>query len=187
MNALFPPLLSLLIIFGLSGGHTVHAQSNLLTSSHAQFKEVANLKTLGERAAAQQQPILLMFSAQSCEYCNLLIEEVLNPMVVSGLYDEKIMLMRHVSIDDPTPILDWNGNLIKKSQWAYQLNSDLTPTVLFVDATGKEVAPRIVGISEITLYSGLVHQRLNTAYQTMGLAKRIPATPELLYLQTRTQ
>jgi len=187
MNALFSPPLFLLVIFSVFSSHPAVAQSSVPASQKAQFKEVTNLQSLGKQSQQKQLPILLMFSAESCEYCKLLIEEVLNPMILSGLYDEKVVIMRHVGIDEPKPIPDWKGRAIKKSQWAYQLNADLTPTVLFVDASGNEVAPRIVGISEITLYSGLIHQRLNTAYQTMGLTKRIPATPELLDLQTRTQ
>jgi thioredoxin-related protein len=163
------------------------AQSKAQIPQHSQFKEASSLQALGELSQQKQLPILLMFGAESCEYCKLLVSEVLEPMALSGLYDGKVVIMRHVGIDEPALIPDWNGNPIKKSQWAYQLNADLTPTVLFMNASGKEVAPRIIGISEITLYTGLIHQRLNTAYQNMGLTKDIPATPELLYQQTRTQ
>ncbi len=159
------------------------AQSNTPPAQHSQFKEVNNLQALGALSTQKQLPILLMFGAESCEYCKLLVSDVLEPMALSGLYDGKVVIMRHVGIDEPEPIPDWNGKPIQKSKWAYQINADLTPTVLFVDATGKEIAPRIIGISEITLYTGLIHQRLNTAYQNMGLTKKIPATPELLYLQ----
>ncbi len=187
MNALFsPPLFALLFFSVFTWGHAV-AQSNAQIPQHSQFKEVTDLQALGTLSQQKQLPILLMFGAESCEYCKLLVADVLEPMALGGLYDNKVVIMRHVGIDEPALIPDWNGKPIKKSQWAYQLNADLTPTVLFVDATGKEIAPRIIGISEITLYAGLIHQRLNTAYQTMGLTKRIPATPELLYLQTRTQ
>jgi len=144
---------------------------------------VDNLQTLGHTAQQQNLPIMLMFGAQWCEYCELLVEEVLDPMMLSGLYEGKVVLMRHVGIDERAPIPDWNGTLIKKSKWAYQLNADLTPTVLFVDGSGREVAPRIIGISAITLYSQLIHQNLNTAYKNMGLNKQIPATPELLEKQ----
>ena len=159
------------------------AQSNAQIPKHNAFKEANSLQALGKLSQQKQLPILLMFGAESCEYCKLLITEVLEPMALGGLYDNKVVIMRHVGIDEPEPIPDWNGKPIQKSKWAYQINADLTPTVLFVNAAGKEIAPRIIGISEITLYMGLIHQRLNTAYQNMGLTKQIPATPELLYLQ----
>jgi len=171
------------LILSLLNGRELAAQSKL--PQHAHFKEVFNLQKLGQLSQQQKLPIMLMFGAQWCEYCHLLIEDVLEPMALSGLYENKVVLMRHVGVDENKLIPSWNGELIKKSKLAYQLNADLTPTVLFVDGFGKEVAPRIVGISEITLYAGLIHQNLNIAYQNMGLNKQIPATPELLEIQTR--
>ncbi|VAW46049.1 hypothetical protein MNBD_GAMMA04-252 [hydrothermal vent metagenome] len=184
MNALFPPPLFALLFFCVFTWGQAVAQSKTDVPQHAYFKEVVNLQALGELSHKKQLPILLMFGAKSCEYCNLLIQEVLEPMALSGLYDGKVMLMRHVGVDEPSPIPSWTGALLKKSQWAYALDADLTPTVLFVNGRGEEVAPRIIGVPEIILYSGLIHQHLNMAYQNMGLEKHIPATPELLYLQT---
>lgn len=147
------------------------------------FKELQNLQTLGEQSKQLELPILLMFGAEWCEYCHVLTENVFEPMMLSGLYEEKAVLMRHVGVDESALIPDFSGKPIKKSKWAYQLNADLTPTVLFLDGNGKEVAPRIVGIPEITMFSGVLHKNLNIAYQNMGLDKRIPATPELLEQQ----
>jgi len=155
--------------------------------THTTFKELANLQTLAEQSKQQELPIMLMFGAEWCEYCELLNEYVFTPMMLGGLYEEKVVLMRHVGVDESQPIPDWYGNLIQKEQWAYKLDADLTPTVLFLDGFGREVAPRIIGISEITLYAGVIHQNLNIAYKNMGLSKRIPVTPELLEKQSNNQ
>ncbi len=185
---LSPPLFFLVLLSLIVGmfltNHFAYAQSKTADARASHLKEVWDLQQIAALSKQKNLPIMFMFGAEYCEYCKLLIEEVLEPMALSGLYDEKVVIMRHVGIDDPKPIPDWNGNLIKKSQWAYQLNADLTPTVLFMDSTGKEVASRIIGVSEITLYAGLIHQNINTAYQNMGREQSIPATPELLYLQT---
>ena len=146
--------------------------------------ELNDLPQLAKQSKQNQLPILLLFSAQWCEYCQLLKEEVLEPMMLNGLYENKWLYIRHVGIDQSKPMIDLNGNDIKKAKWAYQLNADLTPTVIFIDHQGNEVADRITGISEITLYASLIHARLNQAYQKMGLDKRIPPTPELLDKQT---
>jgi len=157
--------------------------SQTQASAKGPFKELQNLQSLGQESEQLQLPIMLMFGAEWCEYCELLNEYVFNPMVLGGLYDGKVVLMRHVGVDEDEPVPDWNGELIKKSKLAYKLDADLTPTVLFVDANGKEVAPRIVGIPEITLYTSVIHRNLNIAYTNMGLNKRIPVTPELLEQQ----
>lgn len=149
------------------------------------FKELESLEQLAQESDQRQLPIMLMFGAEWCEYCEVLNEHVFNPMVLSGLYEKKVVLMRHVGVDEEDPIPDWKGDPINKAKWAYQIDADLTPTVLFLDGSGKEVAPRIVGIAEISLYASVIHQNLNIAYQNMGLDKQIPITPELLEQQSK--
>ncbi|BCN92329.1 hypothetical protein THMIRHAM_01140 [Thiomicrorhabdus immobilis] len=154
-----------------------------LSNAEASFKELDDLQSLAEKSKQQALPIMLMFGAEWCEYCQVLKEQVFNPMALSGLYEESVVLMRHVGIDEDQPLIDWHGSPVKKDKWAYQLNADLTPTVLFLDGFGREVAPRIIGISEITMYAGIIHQNLNIAYKNMGLNKQIPLTPEQLEIQ----
>jgi len=148
-------------------------------NSKGDFKELTNLQELAKTSKQTGLPMMLMFGATYCEFCEELIEQVLEPMVRNGHYDGKVMLMRHVGVDEQDLIPDVNGTLIKKSEWAYHLNADLTPTVLFLDGTGKEVAPRIVGVTNTHLYAGLIHDKLNTAYKNMNNPYRIPMTPDL--------
>lgn len=174
-------MLSVAISLCLLTGCNFPAQA----AKHAHFKELQNLQDLAMQSKQQRLPILVMFGAEWCEFCQQLNEEVFTPMALNGLYEGKVVLMRHAGVDEDQPIPGWNGQLINKSNWAYALDADLTPTVLFFDGEGKEVAPRIVGISEITLYAGIIHQNLNIAYRNMGLDKQIPITPELLEIQAR--
>lgn len=169
--------LALTLFFTLQGAYA---------KNHTGFSELSNLQMLAQKAERLQLPIMLVFGAQWCEYCEQLNEFVFNPMVLGKLYEERVLLMRHVGVDEPEPIYNWRGKLINKANWAYEINADLTPTVLFFDAKGQEVAPRIVGIPEVTLYMGLIHERLNTAYKNMGLNKQIPVTPELLEAKSLT-
>lgn len=150
------------------------------SSAGAVIPELENMPQLGKQAQQEQLPIMLLFSAEWCEYCELLQDQVLNPMERSGMYRD-YMILRHVGIDIDGEISDWQGKRYKnKAEWAYRINADLTPTVLFVDGAGREIAERIIGVSEVSMFSILVHSRLNDAYQRMGIAKRIPATPEKL-------
>jgi len=170
-----------LLIVTLLLGMTQQANANSVSN----FKELTNLQQLAEQSKQLNLPILVMFGAQWCEYCEQLQESVFDPMMLGELYENKVVLMRHAGVDEAEPIPGWDGKLINKAEWAYALDADLTPSVLFFNAHGQEVAPRIVGIPEITLYAGLIHQRLNIAYKNMGLTKRIPVTPELLEIQSR--
>lgn len=149
--------------------------------------ELENLQALAAESKDKSLPIMLMFGAEWCEYCEVLNEFVFDPMMLGGMYEGRVVLMRHVGVDEQALIPDWQGQPIQKSKWAYQIDADLTPTVVFYDGNGEEVAPRIVGISELSLFTGLIHQNLNIAYKNMGLSKRIPATAELLEIEQNQQ
>mgnify|MGYP005844527415 CR=1 FL=1 len=139
------------------------------------LQELTDLQHLAEQARQQNLPILLSVGAQWCEFCHQLRDEVLAPMALSGDYEGRFMLMRYLSIDDHQPIAGVSGKQIIKHEFAESYGADLTPTVIFIDGHGKEVADKIVGISNIEFFSALIHNRLNQAYQNMGNPLRIDA------------
>lgn len=153
------------------------------SAENSHLKELKNLQQLAQESKQTGLPIMLMFGAEWCEYCHELIEQVFNPMAMGQSYDGKVVHMRHVGVDQEDLILGFNGVWLKKSKWAYQLDADLTPTVLFLDGDGREVAPRIVGITNTHLYAGVIHRNLNIAYKNMNNPYRIPVTPEAYELQ----
>lgn len=172
------PFLSVLFTVGflLISGCEQKAQAN----PEGQIKELTDLQTLSIESNQNNLPILLTFGAEWCEFCEQLKEEVLDPMALGGLYEGKYVYLRYVSIDDHSPIPGIDGKPTLKGRWAESYGADLTPTVLFIDGNGNEVAPRIVGISNIELYSAMIHRALNTAYEKMENSLRIPAMPEQL-------
>lgn len=163
-------IVSLILISGCEQ----KAQAN----PQVKIKELNNLQQLSVESKQNNLPILLSFGAEWCEFCEQLKDEVLDPMALGGQYEGKYVYLRYVSIDDPDPIPGFNGTDVIKADWAEAYGSDLTPTVLFIDGEGKEVAPRIVGISNIELYSAMIHRALNTAYKNMNNPLTIPAMPE---------
>ena len=79
-------------------------------------------------------------AAEDCPYCHLIEEKVLRPMIMSREYDDKILL-RKINIDDSRSFQDFDGNLITNREFAKRYKVNLTPTVLFLDHTGSEIAP----------------------------------------------
>jgi thiol-disulfide isomerase/thioredoxin len=185
----FAPLFRRMITVGLAllWSLSAWAQSDRPAGSHGTFQELQDCQTLGQESRAKKLPIVLMFGAQWCEFCQTLSEQVFAPMALSGMYDGKAMLLRHVGIDEPGFIPGFDGKPLNKAKWAYTLGADLTPTTLFLDGEGHEIAPRIVGISNIELYTGLIHRNLNIAYEKLGNPMRLPATPELYEKQLKAQ
>ncbi len=160
------PSLLLTLSFLVSG---CESQAN-----EGKIKELTNLHQLAQQAKQTNLPIMLSFGAEWCDFCHLLNTEVLNPMALGKLYEGKYMYMRYVSIDDDQPIPGIDNQPIIKDTWSDEYNVEVTPTVIFINGDGQEVAPQIVGITDIDEFSTLIHQSLNTAYQNMNNPLRIP-------------
>ena len=172
------PLLTLFMASLLFlGGCDKSANANSDRYNPSKLKELTNLQTLAKQSREQNLPIMLTVGAEWCEFCHQLREEVLDPMALGGDYEGRYMFMRYLSIDDHAPIPGLDGSPIIKNKLAYRLNADLTPTVVFIDGHGNEVADKIIGIANIELYTTLIHKRLNQAYQKMNNPLRIDAFP----------
>lgn len=169
---------SLLLITFITLSTSVQAQSNKPGSK--KLPELTHLQSDAKIAAQKNLPIMLMFGATYCEFCHTLRSEVLDPMTLSGMYEGKYVVMRHILIDHELTMPGFDGKPLNMRTWSDKIHADLTPTTAFFDSTGKEIAPRIVGISNLEMYTALVHQRLNIALDALKNPIQLPATPELL-------
>ncbi len=148
-------------------------------------KELRNLYALAKKAEQKNLPIMLTFVAEWCDFCHILGSEVLDPMALGGLYEGKYMYMRYVSIDDHEPIPGIDNKPINKDKWSDKYDAELTPTMIFIDSKGNQVAPAIVGIANIELYTTLIHKSLNIAYKKMNNPTKLPPFPDDLIKTTR--
>jgi len=153
MHLLF--VLSLLLFSVLLGCSDSTASSSV--------QEEKNFAVLAEEMRQRQVILLLEFHADSCPYCIALEEDFLQPMLLNKGYVPKVII-RKIQIDSGDIIVDFNGNTVEASMFANDYGVSLTPTLLFLDAEGKEVAERIVGLNTPSLFG---------AYIDMGIEKAL--------------
>jgi thioredoxin-related protein len=113
-------------------------------------------------AASKQVPILLVVSQDHCSFCHLLKREILRPMLISGEYDDKVII-RELLIDEGESVVNFQGRTVEAAELAHTYRSYLTPTLLFLDHQGRERAPRIVGINTIEMYGYYVDEAIDQA------------------------
>ncbi len=106
-------------------------------------------------ASSKQIPVMIMFSAEDCAYCDILENEILRPMLISGDYGDKV-LIRKFMVDDEGKIRDFDGKMIDTYDFVYRYNVFVTPTLVFVDPEGQELAERIIGVNTLELFGGRV-------------------------------
>jgi len=123
----------------------------------------ANLQADGQLAHNRQLPILLVFSAIECGYCELLEEEFLQPMLLGGEYRDKIII-RKLVLDNGSRLADFSGKPIDATRLSDRYRVYVTPTILFVNEKGTELAERMVGINTPELFGGYLDDCIDTAW-----------------------
>ncbi|MES9976141.1 MAG: thioredoxin fold domain-containing protein [Candidatus Thiodiazotropha sp.] len=112
---------------------------------------VRDFTELVKKARDEKIPILLMVSQDHCPFCQKLKREILNPMVVSGDYDDKV-IVTELLIDVGENVIDFEGNSVYPGSIASKYNTWVTPTLLFLDHQGKEVHKRMLGVNTIEMF-----------------------------------
>ncbi len=98
---------------------------------------------------------MIMFSAEDCAYCEILESEVLRPMLMSGDYGHKVLIRKYM-VDHGGNIRDFDGKMIDNYEFVSRYNIFVTPTLVFLDSHGQELAERIIGVNTLELFAGRV-------------------------------
>lgn len=123
---------------------------------------VTDLSTDSVKMSAEKLPMVVEMAAKHCSYCKLIEEHVLVPMIISGDYESKA-LIRQVDIEENTFFIDFNGETITQKGFAKRYEVNLTPTVLFLNHKGEEIAPRMTGVSLIDYYGLYLDEAIEIA------------------------
>lgn len=144
----------LLVLFGLWVVASVYAGPELEKSSpERSLRDSTDLYADAQLAREQNLPLLIFFAAEDCPYCAMVEEEFLEPMLASGDYVEKVII-RRIMTDDFADIRDFDGNILQVDEIAHRYRASFTPTVVFLDPNGKELEPRLLGITNRYYYGG---------------------------------
>lgn len=129
--------------------------------------QASNLQADGQQASQRHVPILIMFAQQGCEWCHYVEEDQLKPMLRNADYRAHVII-RQVMLDSMDDIVDFDGKTTNADRLAARYNASLTPTVVFVDSTGKRLVPNIVGVSNTEMYGGDLDQGLSKSEQIIN-------------------
>ena len=115
----------------------------------------------------QNKVIVLMFTDPQCPFCYRLEQEVLLPLLASGEHDETMVLrsveafssQRHYSLGQDTTV---TGVAL-----AQRFGVSVVPTLVFVDASGQELAQPLEGVSNYEYYGYYLSQQLTIAAEAL--------------------
>ena len=136
-------------------------------SKNREIIEATDLAQLGKNSVETKRPILLLMSQEDCSYCIKLKHEILNPMVLSGDYRNRI-IMRELMIDSVEEQRGFDGHELDALTLASDYGISVTPTMLFLGPDGKELTKRIVGINTVEMFSFYVDEAIDKAVKKLN-------------------
>jgi len=125
--------------------------NSVIAEPTIQVPTVSNLQALAADAKLKQLPIVLVYSAEDCDHCERLDEDVLIPLLISGELNNSA-LIRKVMIDAIESITDFDGNQRDAEYYSILRDVEVTPTIEFVDANGTQLVPPMIGYQSADMY-----------------------------------
>ena len=83
-------------------------------------------------------------------------------MLRSGELGEQL-IFREISLDAGSEVRNFAGMETTGKDFAADYRATITPTLLFLDSNGAEIAERIVGISNLEYYSYYLNKAIESA------------------------
>jgi thioredoxin-related protein len=143
-----------------------------------QIEEVSNFQTLSKQMQTDNVVLVLEFSAKHCRYCKQLESEILKPMLFSGDYEDLIQIKK-IEMDSEAVLKGFKGEITSGKALAEKMDIMVTPTLVFLNAQGKEVSERIVGINTPEMFSAYVDAAIDEAHQSLSQSLVLAPTAKL--------
>ncbi len=139
------------------------ASAGVLGVSQAQAKETflptpASLRDAALVAQSKGEPLVLLVSLPGCVWCELLRRNYLAPLRSEGVQAFQITVN-----DKKQAVGNFQGQPSNGAEIASAYQAKYTPTLMFLNARGQEIAQRIEGVASADLIGALIDARLAAA------------------------
>lgn len=121
----------------------------------------------GLSTGGQEKVVLMLVSQPNCTYCVQITEEIIRPMIISGRYNSTT-LFSELEINTGRKIKDFTGQQVDASDFARRYDAWATPTLLFLDKNGNQLANKMVGINTVELYGYYVDKALRDSFNQLN-------------------
>ena len=144
------------------------------SAAEVTLTDLVDLQADAQQADDRRLPMLIMFSASHCGYCSIVKDEFLKPILLSGDYTDKVII-RVLEIDSGDDVRDLDGTNIDPEVLAERYNIYLTPTLVFVNPRGQEIAQRITGVVTVDFYGGYLDDAIDSSLAQLRDPQKISA------------
>jgi thioredoxin-related protein len=138
----------------------------LLTPMASAESPTVDWSDVSETARLRHSPILVIFSADTCGYCEKLKQEVINPLAADPK-EERKLLIREFDINAGGKMIDFNGESIRSRQFKQRYGIFATPTLQILDADGHQLSDPLVGYNSANAYRKLLQASLVASFKAL--------------------
>ena len=142
------------------------AHADTITLAH-------NLHEDGKRVIGNKSPILLLFTAEYCPYCDEVKASVFSLISTDPAYRDR-MLLREVRIDTNLYLVGFGGVVTSHRSFSENRGIRIVPTLEFLDGAGKQIRQPLVGVSIPDYYGAYVDNGIEQAIRNLR-ARRDPS------------
>lgn len=130
-----------------------------------------SLRSVAQQAQRRQEPLVLMVTLKGCAFCDVVRNNYLGPMHQRG----EVVAAQLNMLDRKTALQDLHGLTTTPHAQAQAWKVRIAPTVLFLDAQGREVAERLEGMSSADFYGAYLQDRIERARRAVRPNPTAPA------------
>jgi len=110
-----------------------------------------------EAALVRNRALVMMVSLPGCPWCKLVRQSYLAPLLAEG---QPVIEM---DMQDQRGIVGFDGAATTAVRLAETLRVRVAPTVLFLGRGGRELAPRLTGVTSEDFYGAYLQDRVDAA------------------------
>ena len=115
---------------------------------------------------AGQVPILLIYTAEYCHYCDEVKQSVFNLIFADPAYQDRILL-REVRTDTNLHLVGFSGTATSHRSFSKNRGIRIVPTLEFLDSTGAPISPPLVGAGIPDYYGAYVDNGIEQSLRNL--------------------
>ena len=137
-----------------------------VNAAEVKIEEVKDFHAIAKKMQKEKLVLVLEFHAKHCVYCKQLEAEILEPMLISGDYND-LVLIKQLAVDSEATIKGFDGKVTTGVKLSKQMNIIVSPTLVFLNAKGEEISERIVGINTPEMFGAYVDAAIDEGRKTL--------------------
>jgi len=131
------------------------------------MKTINSWLDISQRAKQSNLPVVIMVDQEDCPFCRRVESEFFAAIFANGELTEQAIFGK-ISIDAGETIVDASGAEISTRSFLIPYETNLTPTILFLNSEKKELSEKMIGLMTPDFYGFYLEQSIKKAIAALG-------------------